>query len=89
MQQVTISVDCSCYMNDVESINLLLKRKIIPLLKYHFNIISILTNGVFIEIHIDIENSYMDYCNICNYCRDLIQIILFDNGFDLIISVFT
>ena len=93
MKKIRISTDISCLKDKRDEITLILKREVIPLLKYHFKVLEINTEeDSFIRIDIDVdgvEDVKMDYCDIVNYCRDLCQIILYHQGFDCITSCYT
>jgi len=89
MKRIRISVDASCYMDKIEEIKYILKNKVQPLLRFHFNILDVYIDDVFVVIDIDVENSTMDYVDIVNYCHDLCQTILFEKGYDCIIACYT
>jgi hypothetical protein len=91
MKQIIISADCSMY-KDKDIILRIIKNDIIPLIKYHFKVISVNIEDSFIRTVIDVdgvEPEKMSYLNIVNYCRDLYQTILYNYKYDISVSCYT
>ena len=92
MKNVRISTDCSCYGENIDAIKHIIRTQIKPLLRYHYKVLEISTDGTFVWVDVDIAteaNNNIDFCDICNYCVDLFQTILYSNTYDCIVACYT
>ena len=92
MQRVIISSDASCNMDKQNLIAGIFSNEVVPLLKFHFKVLNVEIEGVFVRIYIDVEGVHgvkMSYIDITDYCTLLTNTILWNHNIDVQTSVYT
>ena len=91
-KNMVITVDMSAHIDDIEKVMHILDNMAVRLLRYIFKDVSIGIDRCFIKITINVEgvlDVIMSYWDIKNYCEDLVNMIMIEKGYDLIVSVST
>lgn len=87
---MTIVIDASSKIDDIETIRNQIDHYAVPLLRYHFKDVSSNIELCFVKIDVNVENILdvtMDYWDVYSYFKDLINIIMTQQGLDLPVTI--